>query len=134
MANHFTLSGRTIAAPPPPTDVYGAAVHADEPLLYWRLNEQSGNSAADSGQLGINGTFTGSYTRGTDGVLDGVDNDSTQFTNGWARSAISFANPTTYTEESWFRHHDHPGWQDHGLRHRHDRAVEQLRPPCLHAG
>ena len=102
VANHFTLSGRTIAAPTPPTDVYGAAVHADEPLLYWRLNEQSGNSAADSGQLGINGTFTGSYTRGVAGVLDGVDNDSSQFTSGWARSAISFANPTTYTEEAWF--------------------------------
>src|SRR4029079_16089703 len=103
VANHFTQSGRTIAAPTPPADAYGALVHSDEPLLYWRLNEQSGNSAADSGQLGINGTFTGTYTRGTAGVLDGVDDDSTQFTNGWARSAISFVNPTTYTEEAWFQ-------------------------------
>src|SRR4029079_18463655 len=77
VANHFTQSGRTIAAPTPPADAYGALVHSDEPLLYWRLNEQSGNSAADSGQLGINGTFTGTYTRGTAGGPGGGGDEPT---------------------------------------------------------
>ncbi len=38
----------TVTAPAAPGDAYGAAVVADQPRLYWRLDETSGTAAADS--------------------------------------------------------------------------------------
>ncbi|WP_255513602.1 PKD domain-containing protein [Homoserinibacter sp. GY 40078] len=104
IVSHYTLSGRTSTVPPAPSDVYGAAVYGAEPLLYWRLGESAGTTAADSGALGNPGTYRGSPTLGANGVLDGVSNTAVGFgsTNALVSSNNSFANPTVYTEEAWF--------------------------------
>lgn len=39
-------------------DAYGSAVMADSPLAYWRLDETSGSTAADSSGSGHAGTYT----------------------------------------------------------------------------
>lgn len=48
---------------------YSADVLALSPLLYWRFGETSGTSAADSSGNGRNGTYIGSPTLGTAGLL-----------------------------------------------------------------
>ena len=45
---HWVASGRTSTIQPAPADSYGKAVYNQNPDLYWRLNESSGNVAADS--------------------------------------------------------------------------------------
>lgn len=42
---------------------YDAAVLADSPLIYWKLNETSGSSYADSSPNGNTGTGTGTITQ-----------------------------------------------------------------------
>src|SRR5206468_12068008 len=46
--NHYAASGRTPPASNAPTDNYGKAVYNDNPANYWRLDETSGTTAADS--------------------------------------------------------------------------------------
>lgn len=41
---------------------YSDLVLADRPVGYWRLNETSGTTAADSSGNALNGTYTGTYT------------------------------------------------------------------------
>ena len=52
---------------PTPTDTYGAAVTADAPDLYWRLNETSGTTASDASTSGQNGAVAGAVTWGPRG-------------------------------------------------------------------
>ncbi|TFC83440.1 LamG-like jellyroll fold domain-containing protein [Cryobacterium sp. TMT3-29-2] len=58
IAQHYTLAGGTPAVPPTPTDAYGARIYTDEPDVYWRLDEASGNTAKDSSS---NGQSDGEY-------------------------------------------------------------------------
>lgn len=101
--NHYLLSGRSLAGPSAPTDSYGAAVYAASPQLYWRLNEASGSVVNDAGLQGLNGNLSGTYTRNVPGALGGTTNSATQFTQGLAATAVSMANPSTYSSEVWFR-------------------------------
>jgi hypothetical protein len=48
---------------------YSSMVLADGPVSYWRLGEQSGATAFDSGTGANNGTFTGGYTLGVGGAI-----------------------------------------------------------------
>ncbi|WP_341953223.1 PKD domain-containing protein [Salinibacterium sp. TMP30] len=101
--NHYLLSGRSLTGPPAPTDSYGAAVYEASPQLYWRLSEASGAVANDAGLQGINGNLSGTYTRDVPGALGGTSNSATRFTQGLAATAVSMANPSTYSSEVWFR-------------------------------
>jgi PKD repeat protein len=103
--SHYTLSGRTSSVPSAPADVYGSAVYAQEPLLYWRLGETAGSVAADSGALGSPGSYKGSATRGVPGVLDGVSDSAVRFgaNDALVSSTNSYTNPTVYSQESWFK-------------------------------
>ncbi|EAR26059.1 hypothetical protein A20C1_09269 [marine actinobacterium PHSC20C1] len=101
--NHYLQSGRALGGPPAPSDNYGAAVYGASPQLYWRLNETSGTVANDSGSQGINGTLSGTYTRNVPGALNGTTNTATRFTQGAARTAVSLANPATFSSEVWFK-------------------------------
>src|SRR5205807_64318 len=72
--NHITYdpngSGAVVQsitdAPPYPGNVL-----SDGPLAYWRLDEASGTTAADLSGDGFNGTYNGSVTLGSSGLLTG---------------------------------------------------------------
>lgn len=103
--DHYTKSGRTINVPPTPTDAYGASVVQDDPTLYWRLNEASGNNtAADANGMGVDGTYRTTVTRGV--ASDVVASDAAAGFNGsdsLVSSNASFVNPTVFSVEAWFQ-------------------------------
>jgi PKD repeat protein len=103
--SHYTLSGRTSTVPPAPTDVYGAAVYASEPFLYWRLGETTGTVAADASAAGSPGGYRGTPTRGVPGVLDEIPDTAVRFGSADAivSSAGAWSNPTVYSQEAWFK-------------------------------
>ncbi|WP_164737337.1 LamG-like jellyroll fold domain-containing protein, partial [Georgenia sp. SYP-B2076] len=100
---HYTLAGGTPDVPAAPSDGYGAAVYHDDPDLYWRLDETSGNVAADSGLYGMTGQILGgvtlgqppAITSGTSMALDGSD-------QGRIRSTASTGSPARFSTEAWF--------------------------------
>src|SRR5665647_317114 len=105
---HYRSSGRTPAVQEAPTDTYGAAVYSLDPDLYWRLDETSATTAADSGRYGVTGTYAGRVTTGTPGAIEtgtaatftpvgGGGNDG-----GAIGSDVQFTNPLGYSLELWF--------------------------------
>jgi PKD repeat protein len=101
--NHFALSGRTLDEQSAPSDAYGASVFAQDPLLYYRLNESSGTTAADSGAQANPGIYSGTYSQGATGGIRGTTNTATTFTNGGVASGTAYDNPTTYSTQVWFK-------------------------------
>jgi PKD repeat protein len=103
--SHWVAAGRTSTIPAPPADAYGAAVFQASPDLYWRLGETSGTTAADSGPLSNNGTYRGGVTLDQTGAITGTTNKAAQFNGGNALAAsnATFANPTVYSQELWFK-------------------------------
>ena len=89
----------------PPTDAYGKAVYADGPTAYWRLDDTSGSTAADASDYRNTGSYTGGYTRGVSSPVTGATGKAVTFngSTGAIGSTTSFANPTSYTEETWFK-------------------------------
>nr|WP_239579286.1 PKD domain-containing protein [Microlunatus panaciterrae] len=102
---HYVDSGRSLAGSVAPADDYGKAVYNSEPDLYWRLNEATGTAAADSSPNFQAGTYNGGYTLGSpSGVGLSTDTSVTlDGTNGAVASNNTFVNPTTYSEELWFK-------------------------------
>ncbi|MDM7855582.1 PKD domain-containing protein [Cellulomonas alba] len=104
---HWVAAGNTSTIPPAPADAYGAAVYNAGPDLYWRLGETSGTTAADSGPSSNNGSYKGNVTRNvTSGELVPTGNKGVSFngnSNNLVSSVNSFTNPSTYSEELWFR-------------------------------
>ncbi|WP_256793606.1 PKD domain-containing protein [Terrabacter sp. Ter38] len=95
---------RSVVTVAPPTDAYGAAVYATNPDLYWRLGESGGVDAADA--MGRNGGtyFGGGVSYGGVGAVPGT-NTSVGFDGNVSGvgSTSAVDNPTTYTEELWFK-------------------------------
>lgn len=60
---------------------YASTVLGDGPVSYWRLGEQTGTTAADSGNGGNNGTYNGGSTLGVAGAIVG-DTDTAVKLNG----------------------------------------------------
>ncbi len=98
----YVASGRTAAAP---ADSYGASVFYDDPTLYWRLGDTTGTAAADSATGLTPGTYQATNTKGVAGAIAGTANTAVAFngSNGFVSSNSSFVNPTTYSEEAWFK-------------------------------
>jgi hypothetical protein len=88
---------------------YGTAVCADSPVRYYRLNESSGTTAADSSGNGVNGTYAGSgvtySVAGPPGITDTAVtfNGSTGKMTGAAPSNFPFPGNTTFTMEVWVK-------------------------------
>ncbi len=87
-----------------PTDSYGSSITADHPVAYWRLDETSGNTAANSTVDGANpGVPVGGISYGVTGALDG-DAD-TAITLDGSTGEIDLPSITTSTTgvtlESW---------------------------------
>lgn len=83
---------------------YKSAVLADAPTAYWRLDEPSGTTAADSSGNAHTGTITGTVTLAQGGALQSDTNQAMVFdgTTGFI-SATAFNWPTTLTLEAWIR-------------------------------
>lgn len=102
----WVASGRTSTIPAAPADAYGAAVFNDNPLLFWRLGEALGATAADASQ---NGDQTGVYENGVllgaaGGIIGTADTAATfDGQDDVVASSNSYDNPTNYTEEAWFK-------------------------------
>ncbi len=94
----------TVTAPPVPADAYGSAVVADGPALFWRFDEASGSTAVDAGGAAGDGTYFNGYTLGQTGALP-IANKAAQFdgNHAFVSSNDTFDNPTTYSEEAWFK-------------------------------
>jgi Concanavalin A-like lectin/glucanases superfamily len=95
---------------------YDDAVLADNPVSYWRLDETSGTTAADS--KGSNpGTYTGGVTLGQAGALpDAINNRAAGFDG--VNDYVSAGNPAslqlaTGTVEAWIKTSNAgTGWRD----------------------
>ncbi|ALO67794.1 hypothetical protein AS189_16540 [Arthrobacter alpinus] len=105
LLKHYTLTGRTSSLPPLPTDSYGKAVNADQPDLYWRLDESAGNTALDSTDSSNDGTYNGGVTKGVPGAIPGYAGTAATFngSDGFVASNASYSDPLTYSEEAWFK-------------------------------
>jgi PKD repeat protein len=103
IVNHYSLSGRTVNQPVAPADAYGAAVFAQQPLLYYRLGETTGTTAVDSSGQGNPGIYSGDVTLGATGAIRGTSDTAATFTNGVVASSSQFDNPTTYSTQIWFK-------------------------------
>ena len=107
VAAEYAASGRSVAAPAGPADVYGNAVFNDDPELYWRLDEGAGSAAvASSGRYANAGDLVGAGTvLGTPGALASNGGTSATFGggSGFLVGRTAYANPTTVSEEVWFK-------------------------------
>ncbi|GIG38661.1 PKD domain-containing protein [Cellulomonas phragmiteti] len=102
VSEHFTAAGGTVA--PLPQDPYGAAIAAEYPEHYWRLDDTTGTAANDSGSYAGHGTYRGTVGRGAPGVLDGVGSAASfNGSNSRVTSNRSWSSPRIYSLETWFR-------------------------------
>ncbi|MGB4967519.1 MAG: LamG-like jellyroll fold domain-containing protein, partial [Candidatus Saccharimonadales bacterium] len=102
--SHWIATGRASTIPAAPADLYGKAVFAQDPQIYWRLGEMSGATAADSGRNGNTGTYRGAVSRGESGALERVSDTAIRVAGGgYLSSDSSFSPPALYSIEAWFK-------------------------------
>lgn len=104
-----TSLAATLSLLPVPANSYEAAVVADQPEAYWRLDETAGPTISDS--MGRHdGTLSGAVTLSQEGVLGGGDaNTCMNFAGGYVSVPYSAAlNPMAFTVECWARLDDVP--------------------------
>ncbi len=138
----YAASGRT---PPPsnlPTDTYGKAVVQSDPTSFWRVDETSGTTAADSSGYGSTGTYSGGVTLGGPSAIGSFGTSvSTNGTDGNLASANQTSGPNVYSEELWFKTDTTSGGkligfgnQSSGLSGNYDRHVYMLNDGRLRFG
>ena len=89
---------------------YSAVVLADGPAGYWRLGESSGTTAADASGNARTGTYSGTYTQGTQGIPGVSGNTAVTFTGTagaqvavpW-NAAFNYATTGGLTIELWYK-------------------------------
>ncbi len=97
----------TVAAPanPGPTTTYGKTVMGDNPSVFWPLNETAGPAATDLTANDPGRDSASGLTLGGTSAVEGGTGTGTTF-DGSAGQIIgmqSVNNPTTYSEEAWFK-------------------------------
>ncbi|MDT3329634.1 PKD domain-containing protein [Microbacterium sp. KSW-18] len=105
---HYLASGRGTAPAAAPTDAYGAAVYALKPSVYWRLDEASGDAAADASGAGYSypGTYFGGVTKAAPSALATGAGTSIQLSPNGQTGVTGnkqVFNPSTYSMETWFK-------------------------------
>ena len=100
---HFTTSGRPANWSAAPTDTYGAAVSADAPDFFWRLNEATGTTASDASTSGQNGAVAAAVTWGSAGAISGNNAATFNGTNSLVVDSQSANSPSAYSAELWFK-------------------------------
>lgn len=138
VVNQYVASGRPSPLQAAPADAYGAAVYNANPDLYWRLDETSGSTAVSADPYGNNGSYSGqATTKNEAGVMAGGTDKAVTFntsSNGSSGGVVSsnqqVSNPTTYSEEIWFKTNTTQGGkligfgdQQTGLSSNYDRHV-----------
>ena len=88
------------------TDPYPATVSLDRPRAYWRLNETSGQSALDYSGAALDGTYQGSVTLDTPGMLTPDPESAVTFDGVSAQvslpiPAFSIPHASPITVEAW---------------------------------
>ena len=91
---------------------YPALVLSQSPVGYWRMNETSGTTAADSSTNANNGTYTGGFTLGGASALQGDEGSAATF-NGTTGTVTVASNAvfdlsTTFTLEAWVKFNAFP--------------------------
>jgi hypothetical protein len=84
---------------------YASEVLADSPLLWWRLGDASGTTAADSSGNGRNGTYSGGPTLGGASLLTS-DPSNTAVTFDGVDDRVTIADTTdltSFTVEAWIK-------------------------------
>ncbi|MFF1632848.1 PKD domain-containing protein [Leifsonia sp. NPDC058248] len=111
VVNQYMATGRPSPLAPAPADAYGAAVYNSNPDLFWRLDETSGSTANSADAYTSNGTYSGTATtKNQTGVLPGNADKAVRFNTNFSGSSGGIvtsnqlvSNPTTYSEEIWFK-------------------------------
>ncbi|MFF1574792.1 PKD domain-containing protein [Leifsonia sp. NPDC058292] len=111
VVNQYVASGRPSPLAPAPADAYGASVYNSNPDLFWRLDETSGSVAKSADAYTSNGTYSGTATtKNQTGVLPGSADKAVRFNTNFSGSSggivtsnTQTTNPTTYSEEIWFK-------------------------------
>ncbi|HEY5822678.1 MAG TPA: PKD domain-containing protein [Propionibacteriaceae bacterium] len=103
--DHYTKSGRTVDIPAAPVDPYGVAVYNDNPALYWRLSDTAGPTVKDISPNNQGGQASGGVSFGQASPVIGGADTAAAFNgaDGTVASKNVFVNPTTYSEELWFK-------------------------------
>ncbi|WP_457254535.1 PKD domain-containing protein [Pedococcus sp. P5_B7] len=102
---HYLASGRAAAWSTPPVDAYSAAVNAQTPDQFWRLDETSGSSVLDSSSSGQDGTVLAGVTWGAAGSPASAVNRAATL-NGSSGAIVgreTSTSPKTYSTELWFK-------------------------------
>jgi PKD repeat protein len=129
------------AAKPAPTDNYGQTVYADNPLIYWRLDD-SGSTAEDASAHVRDGNYYGGVTHNqaspvtTVGAAAGFNGS-----DGLVVAQDSVNNPTVYSLEAWFNTTSTVGGKiigfgnaSSGLSGNYDRHVYLTADGLIHFG
>jgi hypothetical protein len=82
---------------------YVTTVLADSPLAYWRFEESSGTTAADSTGNGRTGTYVNSPTLGSSGALTSASNGLVLNGSQYVNTTYDQTNATAYSIEAWFK-------------------------------
>jgi hypothetical protein len=84
---------------------YPGQVLADAPLAYWRFDELTGTTAADSSGHGNDATYQGGITLGAPGAIGGDDDTAATFdgVSGLVTAGVrfAFAGQTPFSIEAW---------------------------------
>jgi hypothetical protein len=91
--------------PDPPGDSYGQVVFNDGPAVYWPLDDSSGPTAADDSGNGDTGNYLGGVTYGTPSPVEGSSGTGVTLdgSSGQIVASQAITDPTTYSEEMWFK-------------------------------
>ncbi|MBO0879067.1 MAG: PKD domain-containing protein [Mycobacterium sp.] len=102
--SEYLASGRTPQIAAAPTDSYGQAVYADDPDIFWRLDETSGAVANDTSRTHTNGAYSGNPSFNQASPVDAIGKAvAFNGSNTTIGSSKSYVNPTVYSEEAWFK-------------------------------
>ena len=100
-----TLSITNVATQPP-SNPYGRTVFLDGPAAYWPLNDTGGATATDVSGNGDTGSYLGGgFTYGVPSPAEGSGGRAVTL-NGTTSQIVAsqpITDPTTYTEEMWFK-------------------------------
>jgi PKD repeat protein len=99
---HYSDSGRTVIGGTP-TDTYGKAIVADQPDVYYRLDDATGPAAIDYSGNANNGVYSGTETFGVPSPVSSTAKAVTfDGSSGSLGSGQQEPAPSVYSEEAWF--------------------------------
>lgn len=85
-----------------PRDHYGRLIHADDPRLFWRLDEPQGELVQDASSWASPGRYSGRLSHGGT-PKTGLSGSAVWFESGSAAvTQDRFSSPNTFSLETWF--------------------------------